>query len=271
MPASGAVREARPASVALLTDAVGHVGGGPGPGGPGGGADVDAGADLAAALDATVADAPPDARDELVHAALRAVLPRTAAWLAARGWSDADAAASIGDVDRKVARYGLRGTGLDWLCAVATGRVVAVGRLQFERGASLPDGTPAWGVHIPETGPLDPGACDESFRRAPDLLRALDPFDAASAWTCRSWILDPGMPDALGSESNLSRFAARFTLLPPGPDDAAEGDESVAKFVFGMPLADARTATPTGRVQRAVLARWRTGAPWYERTATAPL
>lgn len=248
------VLEARPASVALLADAVGRL--------------RDPGA-LAAELASTVADAPAEDRDELALAAVRAVLPRTANWLVEHGATPEQAAASTADVERKRDRYGVAATGLDWFCALATARVVAVGRLQFELGSHLPDGTGAWGVHVPETGPLDPAACARSFAAAPRLLRRLAPELVASVWSCRSWTLDPGLADALGPDSNLARFAARFALLPPGPHDDVEGDASVAKFVFGTDLRTARRATATGRVQRAVLDRWRAGGHWTERTGIA--
>ncbi|ROP72494.1 hypothetical protein [Curtobacterium sp. PhB115] len=248
--------EARPASVSVLASAVGSP---------------DDTATVAAALAATVADAEPAERDTLLVSALRAAVPVTAAALAARGLPPAVADASVADVDRKLDRYGLRGTGVDWLVAVATGRVVAVERLQFEVRDHLADGSPAWGVHVPETGPLDPGSCDRAFAHAPDLLRSLAPDHVPERWRCRSWILDPGLAAALGPDANLVRFARRFRLDPSGPHDAAEGDESVAKFVFGVPLATARAAAPSGRLRAAVLDRWASGAHWTERTGTAPV
>lgn len=249
-------QEARPASVAVLAAAVGSP---------------DDSATVAAALAATVADADPAQRDALLVAALRAAVPGNAVALEARGLPRSLAEASVADVHRKLDRYGLRGTGVDWLVSVATGRVVAVGRLQYELGDRLPDGQPAWGVHVPETGPLDPDACDRSFARAPEVLRDLAPALAAERWQCRSWILDPGLATVLGPEANLVRFARRFRLAPPGPHDAAEGDESVAKFVFGVPLATARASNASGRLPRAVLDRWAAGAHWTERTGTAPV
>lgn len=248
--------EARPASVTLLAGAVGRV---------------QDPATLAAALAASVADAPPADRDALAVAAVQAVLPQTEAWLVAHGATPEQAAASIADVARKHDRYGVRGTGLDWFCAVATGRVVAVGRLQYEVGAHLPDGTPAWGVHVPETGPLGPDACDRSFRAAPDVLRRLAPDLAADTWSCRSWTLDPGLPAVLGPDANLVRFAGRFALLPASDADEHEGDASAAKFVFGLPLDQARAAVARGRLQLAVLDRWRAGDHWTERTGVAPV
>ncbi|WP_284760296.1 hypothetical protein [Curtobacterium sp. MEB011] len=248
--------EARPASVAVLAAAVGSP---------------DDSATVAAAVAATVADAGPAERDALLVAALRAAVPDTADALAGRGLPRALAEASVADVDRKLARYGLHGTGVEWLVAVVTGRVVAVGRLQFELGDHLADGTSAWGVHVPETGPLDPVACDRSFADAPEVLRGFAGHLAADRWQCRSWMLDPGLPAALGPDANLVRFARRFRLVPPGEHDATEGDASVAKFVFGVPLATARSAAPSGRLRAAVLDRWASGGHWTERTGTAPV
>jgi hypothetical protein len=249
-------REALPASVALLASAVGAAQG------------PEA---VAQALAASVAHVPEPERDELAFAAVLAVLPTTRDWLVAHGLTAAQADASIADVARKRDRYGIRGTGWDWFCSIVTGRVVAVGRLQFEVGTSLPDGTPAWGVHVPETGPLDPAACARSFAAAPDVLRRLAPEHAATVWSCRSWTLDPGLGSALGPEANLVRFADRFDLLPPGPDDEDEGDHSAAKFVFGTDLEAARRTVPRGRVQTAVHERWAAGGHWTERTGTAPV
>ncbi|PZE94703.1 hypothetical protein [Curtobacterium sp. MCBD17_008] len=249
-------REARPDPVALLTAAVGS------PGEPAG---------LAPALEDAVAHLGPTRREAALLGALRAVLPVTEQWLVTHGCSPEDAAASVADVDRKVGRYGLDGTGLDWLVQVATGRVVAVGRLQFERTARLPDGTPAWGVHVPETGPLDPDACDRSFAAAPTVLRRLDPASTVDTFVCSSWLLDPEVAAVLGPSSNTARFAARFALLPGPADPHGAGDVSVAKFVFGTDLASARRAVPSGRLQRAVQERWAAGGHWSERAGTAPV
>lgn len=218
---------------------------------------------VVAAVEQHVADLPGPEQDAVLVDAFRAVRPNTEAWLRGHGATPEQAADSTADVDRKLDRYGLRGTGLDWFCAVLTARVVAVGRLQFELGDTQPDGRPAWGVHVPETGPLDPEACDRSFASAPTVLRALAPEHAADHWQCRSWILDPGLPDVLGPDANLVRFARRFRLSPPGPDDEREGDADVTKFVLG-PSAG-------GRLAEAVRARLDSGGHWTVRSGTAPV
>lgn len=205
-------------------------------------------------------------RHDATVAVLRAARPATAEWLRAHGLPGADATASVADVDRKLARYGLDGTGLGWFCAVLSGRVVQIGRLQYELGDRTASGDPAWGVHVPETGPLDPAACDRSFAAAPDLLRALSPAHSARWWRCRSWLLDPGLPEVLGAGSNTVRFARRFHLDPPGPDDATEGDADVVKFVLRPGVGPG-----VGRLVDAVRERLASGGHWTARTGTAPV
>jgi hypothetical protein len=244
--------------VALLARMVGTV---PDPG------------EVGAALEAVVAHLPSPDRDTALVEVLRAARPTTAGWLGAHGATAEQAADSVADVDRKLTRYGLRGTGLDWFCAVLTARVVAVGRLQFEIGDTTADGGAAWGVHVPEAGPLDVDACDRSFAEAPAVLSAVAPDHTAAWWRCRSWLLDPGLAEVLGHDANSVRFAQRFRLDPPGPDDDTEGDDSVAKFVLGVTGPDARATAlrrpaPPGRLAAAVLARWRAGEHWTARTGT---
>lgn len=225
----------------------------------------DAGA-LAAELEAIVAEDAPNDREGALVDAVRSVRVAAREWLLDRGATPAQAAASVADVDRKLARYGLDGTGLDWFCSVVTARVVAVGRLQFEIGAALPDGTPAWGVHVPEGGPLDPVDCDRSFADAPGLLRVLAPGHRADRWVCSSWMLDPGLAAALGPTANTVRFARRFTLLPSGP---ARGDGDVAKFVFASDADAARSMVPRNTLQRIVQERWAAGEQWEAPTGWA--
>lgn len=226
---------------------------------------------LAEDLESSVGHVRAPRRDAALVTAIRAVRPATESWLRAHGATSEQAADTVADVDRKLERYGLRGTGLDWFCSVLTARVVAVGRLQFEVGAVTSDGHPAWDVHVPEGGPLVPDDCDRSFAAAPELLAMLAPDAVAARWQCRSWFLDPGLPVVLGPRSNTARFAGRFRLDPGGPHDADEGDDSVAKFVFGTSLATARRAAPRSRLETAVLDRWRAGEHWTVRTGTAPV
>jgi len=229
----------------------------------------------------------PATRDAVAALALVSALPAACAWVVERGVPEQVAWASVADVPRKLAVYGLHGTGVDWLSGVVAGRVLTVGRLQFERDVRVPAaggelaGAPAWGVHIPEIGPLDPDACDDAFERAPALLEALTGTRAA-AWTCTSWLLDPRLGGLLGPEANIVRFAGRFMLLPavvPDPADTlavavhdAEADAGIGKFVFGASsLAEARRRRAVGRLQLGVLAHLDAGGHWYERDGVAPV
>lgn len=153
---------------------------------------------------------------------------------------------------------------------MVTGRVVAVGRLQFELGDHLANGTPAWGVHVPETGPLDPVACDRSFARAPEVLRGLAPGSLPTGGSAAPGCSIRGCrPRSVPMPTSCASPGASVSSRRGARRD--RGDASVAKFVFGVPLATARSAAPSGRLRAAVLDRWASGGHWTERTGSAPV
>src|SRR5439155_1012953 len=82
---------------------------------------------------------------------------------------------------------------VEWIEMIWEGKLSELGRLQFEdHGGGLLD------VHIPETGlPLDPLACDASFRRAREV------YPNHHTAQCTSWLLDPQLADALPPASNI--------------------------------------------------------------------
>ncbi|MGO4298800.1 hypothetical protein [Leifsonia sp. RAF41] len=138
--------------------------------------------------------------------------------LVARGFPLAVAAASLADIPRKLELYGEL-VDDDWLLAVFTGRVVTLGRLQFEVAPSRVGRN----MHIPETGPLTPESVDDA------LARAAEWFHDGAPLVCESWVFDDRLRD-LPATSNLRRFIERFDV-PPTPSNQ-EGALSVAKFVF---------------------------------------
>jgi hypothetical protein len=156
-------------------------------------------------------------RQELL-AALEQRPDEAVAALVARGVPAGVAEASLADIPRKVRLYGDL-VDDDWLHQVLTGRVLALGRLQFERDAG-PHGRH---VHIPETGRLDPAAVDASLTWAERY------FADGAPLVCESWMLDPAVRQ-LPPTSNVRRFAARFDVAPA--PRTADGARSLAKFVF---------------------------------------
>jgi hypothetical protein len=146
-----------------------------------------------------------------------------------RGFTPDVATATLDDIPRKLELYGDL-VDDDWLLAVFTGRVVALGRLQFEVAA----GDDGRHLHIPETGPLTPESVDDS------LARAAVRFADDAALVCDSWVFDARLRE-LAATSNLRRFVDRFDVPPTAP--TVDGALSVAKFVFRS-TPDRVVATP---------------------------
>jgi hypothetical protein len=168
------------------------------------------------------------------------------------GIDEAVTRATLQDVGRKHRLYGAASV-LPWIVGLLRADVVELGRLQVERRR----GRHGHALHIPETGPLQPTAVDESLARARE-------FTGATAFSCESWLLDPRLQHGLPG-SNIAAFAARFEIVEPGaPSTAASAD--AAKFVFRRSLADVRTpgaVTSRTRLEQLVAAELRSG-DWTE-------
>ena len=160
---------------------------------------------------------PPASRAALL-AAMDELHEDAVAAFAALGFPREVAEASLADIRRKDELYGeLVDDG--WLIDVFHGRVVTLGRLQFETRA----GEQGRGIHIPESGPLAPASVDDS------LALAQEYFGAGETYVCTSWVFDPQLC-ALPERSNLRAFAERFEVAPAEPTESAV--RSLAKFVF---------------------------------------
>jgi hypothetical protein len=226
----------------------------------------------AAALEAaigTTATVPWPSEDERFQLlALLAAVPAARAWFAAEGIDAGIARDSLADLTPKLRDYGIPATGVDWLAKVVQCGVFVLGRLQFEPAAPSPAGF-AFETHIPESGPLDPAACDASFERALAFFGARG--DTTRTFVCSSWLLDDQLAEYLPADSNILSFQRRFTLVDSEASDApvdgaTNGDRAVAKFVFRRPLAELPTIEPRSTLERAVLAHLAAGRHWRERT-----
>lgn len=163
-----------------------------------------------------------------------------------------------------------------WFKLHFRGVLYSLGRLQFNL-LRLPDipGRPdvdgagpgaravGLGVHIPETGPLAPAACDASFARARPFFERTFPALRPRIAICHSWLLDPQLADYLPAGSNVVRFGRRFTLLPT---DDAPGDATVLEFVFRRidPCLDTLPQDTT--LQCAIVSHLRAGKHWHARS-----
>jgi hypothetical protein len=231
-----------------------------------------------------------------------ATVPHTRAWHLARGIPDDVSWASLVDLGRHMAihRRAYGSTGVDaawWLSLCLRGEAFDLGRLQFNY-FTLGEGdeTPPWyawdvaaglgegfrlkdacvGVHIPESGPMTPESCDESFRLAAEFFDRHFPLPGQSRRlaTCYSWLLDDQLAAWLPEDSNIVRFQQRFELVP----GSLGGDDSALSFVFRKDLPregatteflDALPARTT--LERAIVSHLRAGGQWRSRTGWADL
>jgi GNAT-like C-terminal domain len=177
---------------------------------------------------------------------------------AALGLTDDESWATLRDVFRA---HEVRGeqpfADVEWIEVVWSGRLVELGRLQFEdHGEGVLD------VHIPEAGlPLDPAACDVSFARARDV------YPHHHTAQCTSWLLDPQLSGVLRPASNIVRFQRRFELRNEGRD----GTDDVLRFVFHTYDRNLDLLQPSTTLERALVERMREGGTWRAPTGVTSL
>jgi hypothetical protein len=210
-------------------------------------------------------------------------------WHRQRGIPDDVSWATLADLGRQMAlhrkMYG-RG-GLDtqwWLVLHWRGALYELGRLQFgpyriaagtdsseiwyaddvsaRMGPGFRRGDPALGVHIPETGPLTPAACDHSLAWARDFFARHGPEQKYRIATCVSWLLDDQLEEYLPADSNLVRFQRRFRLVP----GAEENDVEIFKFVFKSATPTTAGVSQRTTLERAIVGHLRAGRHWRVRT-----
>lgn len=174
---------------------------------------------------------PAASESDWINALLR-FAPALAQHHAGLGVEPAITAATLADVGAQISIHRrVHGTfGLEtwaWLTHHMDGSLLRIGRLQFHLQQTATARGPLrasdWyvGLHIPEDGPLDPAAVDDSLWSAAKFYEQHFADKPVRAASCDSWLLDPHLASALPS-SNMSAFARRFTLaaLRPEPSDA---------------------------------------------------
>jgi GNAT domain-containint protein/N-acyltransferase family protein len=183
--------------------------------------------------------------------------------------------ATLADLGRNLKRDrlllgdgGLRTSG--WLTLHFRGALYQLGRLQYNRmtvraahlADRFPEGEAALGIHIPESGPLTPEACDDSFAQAHPFFARHFPEAPPRIGVCTSWLLDPQLADYLAPESNVMRFQRRFNLLPEAPD----GDAEILRFVFHRIAPRIEDLPQRTTLERAIVAHLRAGKHWRNQT-----
>jgi hypothetical protein len=226
-----------------------------------------------------------------------ATLPHTMAWHRSRGISEEVSWASMADLERHMTihRRMYDATGVDapwWLSMCLRAEAFDLGRLQFNwfhlgigddspwwypeaeadrRGVGFRRGDSCVGVHIPESGPLTPAACDDAFGGAKRFYDEYFPLADQSRRlaTCWSWLLDDQLADWLPAESNIVKFQRRFELVPGW----IENDHGILEFVFRVPDPLDRLDSLPQRtaLERAAVAHLKAGGHWRSRAGWVDL
>ncbi|MEK6225348.1 MAG: acyltransferase domain-containing protein [Chloroflexota bacterium] len=163
---------------------------------------------------------------------------------------------------------GLRTSG--WLTLHFRGSLYELGRLQFNRmnvlaarvADAFREGDPALGIHIPESGPLTPEACDDSLGQAHPFFAGHFPETPTRLGICTSWLLDPQLAEYVAPDSNIMRFQRRFKLVGDGYD----GDADVLRFVFHRIAPNFDELPQRTTLERAIVTHLRVGKHWRNRT-----
>ncbi len=140
--------------------------------------------------------------------------------------------------------------------STVTGRQVSLGKQDWRK--VLRKGDPALSFHIPASGPMDPGECRESFRRALDFFSRHFPDRPFRAFFSHSWLYDPQLADYLPEQSNIIRFQRMFYLYPLPQTD----DRQIFERVFSRTFSFSEMPTPKTTLQKAVLEHVRRGGHW---------
>lgn len=194
---------------------------------------------------------------------------------AVRGVPEAVSRATFADLDLWMenhrARHGAPGLGeIAWLHNHFTGRLLALGRLQYRfetfppelaplapAGLAPPAHAPVLSIHIPATGPLAPEACDRSLAAAAVFFPRHYPDRPVRALVCYSWLLDPALADYLPRDSNIVRFRRRFVVFP-----LARDDDAPFRALFPEAWTDAASCRPRTALQAALRDHLLAGRRW---------
>lgn len=85
-------------------------------------------------------------------------------------------------------------------------------------------------LHIPGGGGLTPEIVEESLCDIKAFLKEHYPEYNYEVFQCISWLCDPQLIELLGSDTNISKFTARFN-----PISIADDGSPVFRFVFNIP------------------------------------
>ncbi|MBG0739081.1 DUF5596 domain-containing protein [Paeniglutamicibacter antarcticus] len=202
--------------------------------------------------------------------------PELVSWHNECGIADEITRATLADVGRnlEINRRVHGRFGMDthtWLIHHFTGRLYQLGRLQYllhrgpeaAAGGGIPGTGPCdWllGIHIPESGGLGPETVQASLELARPFFSRHFPDHPVRIADCASWLLDPYIPGRLPPDSNIVRFASRFTPYGHPLDTPTDA----VYFTFRTRSSMTKLASLPRRtsLQRMVLERIDDGGCW---------
>lgn len=200
------------------------------------------------------------------------------AWHRSRGIEDELTWASLADLGQQMVvhrrTFGELGHHtVGWTAMEWTGKLFWLGRLQFDlHRTTILDGADAehpgrfvLGTHIPATGPLRPADVEDSFARATAFARAhfadLDeeghpPF--GHDFDCCSWLVSADLPEMVGTETNLGRFAALWDIRK-----TFDAEKDAVFFVFNRrPPYEVSELPRDSRLRDGLVERFEDGRGW---------
>jgi hypothetical protein len=126
----------------------------------------------------------------------------------------------------------------------------------------LRQGDDVIGVHIPSDGPLDTEKARLSYERAKSIFLSCYPEYDFKAFTCFSWLLEKRIKLILGRDTNITRFADRYTTYP-----IRSNGDAVYSFLFDQPKRiDPSLLPEKTSLHRAVKAFLVDGGIFYEKS-----
>jgi hypothetical protein len=155
-----------------------------------------------------------------------------------------------------------------WLSLHWRGAIYELGRLQFHRGAT---DSGVIDLHIPESGPMTPGAIDASLDEARAFFPRHFPDERYTAFGCGSWLLDPQLLEYLPEDSNIIRFQRRFELAPYQEPEGLDADVEVLRFVFRTLTTPLDQLPRRTVLERAIVDHLKSGRHWRIRRGQFPM
>lgn len=131
------------------------------------------------------------------------------------------------DCKKNFQEYGLNNP--QWIAIHLDGRLVRLGRLQFEKTYCLFKGNevPAISIHIPAGEKLDIEKCKNSFQKAKHF------FKTDFVYFCHSWLLYPDLRNILSDTSNIIKFQEFFEIIKVDFEV-----RQAEQRIFGMEMED---------------------------------